>query len=450
MAKSRREFLSIGCRSVSALGMVGAFARFGTMNLMAQSADYKALVCVFLFGGNDGNNMIVPVDSNGYQQYSKVRGALALPQSSLLPIASSGSSAYGLHPSMPELQPLFQQSKMAAVANVGMLVQPTTKSQYQQAQVNLPGDLFNHAGQQSQWQSSYANSSAQTGWGGRLADQICGAYPSASGFPIACSVAGNTLMLLGQASQPAGIQPGDALAPLSANGTDAGVAREAAMQQLLTFNSGLTLVQSANSVTSNSLKVNQVLNDAIQSSSPITTAFPSTDIGQQLQQVAQIIQARSALGMRRQIFFCSLGGFDTHYNQLLYQQQALAQLSPALRAFYDATGELGVANQVTTFTESEFGRTFNPSSGAGSDHAWGNHHLVMGGAVKGGQIYGTFPQLALNGPDDANGRGVWIPTTAMDQYGATLASWFGLSGSSLKTVFPNLANFSAQNLGFLG
>ena len=451
MAHSRRNFLRSSCKSVAALGLTGAFGRFGAMNLMAQSSDYRALVCIFLLGGNDGNNLIVPLDSTRFQQYSNVRGQLALSQASLLPVtALTGSAPYGLHPAIPELQSIFNQKKLAFVANVGMLVQPTTQAQYQHQTAKIPTDLFNHGGQQSQWQTSTPNSTAQTGWGGRAADQMYTAYGSSSGFPIACSVAGNSIMLTGQSQQAASIFPGSPLTTSGSDGSAAAVARDTALQQLLMFNSGLSVVQAASAQMTSALQVDSVLAAAVASSSPLSTVFPATTLGQQLQQVAQIIQVRSQLGMRRQIFFCSLNGFDTHSNQLSDHQSLLVSLSQGMSAFYKATQELGVSQQVTTFTESEFGRTLQPSSNLGTDHAWGSHQMVMGDGVVGGDMYGTFPQLILNGPDDATGRGAWIPTTSVDQFGATLATWFGLPSLSLNTVFPNLLNFLTPKLGFLG
>jgi uncharacterized protein (DUF1501 family) len=217
----------------------------------------------------------------------------------------------------------------------------------------------------------------------------------------------------------------------------------------MTFNSGLSLVQAANSQTTSAIQIDSVVNTALLGAPAITIPFPNTSLGQQLQQVAQLLSIRTQLGSRRQIFFCSLGGFDTHTGQIYNQQNALQPLSQAMLAFYTATQELGISSQVTTFTESEFGRTLQPSSGYGSDHGWGSHHMVMGDAVKGGDVYGAFPQLVLGGPNDANARGIWIPTTAVDQYGATLASWFGLPANKLNSVFPNLPNFATSNLGFV-
>jgi len=219
---------------------------------------------------------------------------------------------------------------------------------------------------------------------------------------------------------------------------------------MLTTQTGVSLVQAANSTVSNSISDAAALAAALAKSTKLKTVFPATGLGAQLQQVAEIIQVQSELGMERQIFFCSLGGFDTHAGELETHDSLYPQLSPALAAFYAATQELNLAQNVTTFTESDFSRTFQPTTADGSDHAWGSHHLVLGGAVKGGQIFGKFPAFQLGGPNDADTRGRWIPTTSIDQYGATLCSWFGIPPSALATVFPNLANFPTANLGFLG
>jgi uncharacterized protein (DUF1501 family) len=219
---------------------------------------------------------------------------------------------------------------------------------------------------------------------------------------------------------------------------------------LLTFDSGLSMVQAANAETGQAVKFATVLSSALKNIPPLQTTFPGDYLGQQLQQVAQVISARSALGVQRQIFFCAVGGFDTHADQLPQQVQLLSSVSKGMSAFYQATQELGVANEVTTFTLSEFGRTLEPGSNGGSDHAWGAHQLILGGAVKGNAIYGKFPTLVLSGPDDADQNGRWIPTTALDQYAATLATWFGVGATNLPAIFPNLVNFTSGNLGFLG
>ena len=443
---SRRGFLKMGCSSIAALGATCTLGRFGVINALAQSTGYRALVCIFLYGGNNGNQMLVPLDAR-YNDYATVRGNMAIAQNALLPIATASAGPFGLHPSLTEIQQLYNGGTAAIVANVGMLIQPTTRAQYQASSVALPDCLYSHYDQLAQNQSAIGSAlEASTGWGGRIADIV---QPSGASFPVGLSMAGNILFLGGKATSPATLIPGGSLTLSGSTGTPGANARDAAMQQLLGFDSGLMLVQAANTVTQNGVAFNQSLNAAIAAATPLSTTFPNTDLGIQLQQIAQIIQVRATLGVSNQIFFASLGGFDTHVDELNSQGGQLTQLSQALNAFYNATGELGVADAVTTFTQSDFSRTLQPNTKGGSDHAWGNHQIVVGGAVKGGNLYGTFPTLALSGPDDAIDRGVWIPTTSIDQYAATLASWFGLNSSNVQSVFANLKNFSTQNLGFV-
>jgi len=438
--------LKAGCSSIAALGATCAMGRFGLINALAQSTGYRALVCIFLYGGNNGNQTLVPMDAR-YNDYATVRGNLAIAQNALLPIATATAGPFGLHPSLTEIQQLYNSGAAAIVANVGTLIQPTTRAQYQTLNVPLPDCLYSHYDQQAQNQSAIGSAlNANTGWGGRIADLV---QPTGAAFPVGMSVAGNVLYLDGKTAAPATIIPGASLTVSGSIGTAGANARDAAMQQLLGFDSGLTLVQAANGVMQNGLTMNQSLNAAFAGAPPMSTTFPNTDLGAQLQQIAQIIQVRATLGVTNQIFFASLGGFDTHVDELNQQGGSLTELSQAVNAFYDATAELGVANVVTTFTQSDFSRTLQPNTKGGSDHAWGNHQIVIGGAVKGGNLYGTFPTLALSGPDDAIDRGVWIPTTSIDQYAATLASWFGLNSTNLQAVFANLKNFSAQNLGFV-
>jgi uncharacterized protein (DUF1501 family) len=264
-------------------------------------------------------------------------------------------------------------------------------------------------------------------------------------------VGGNNLFTTGAQTNPATVTAGQVLGLQGFNTSASSVARLTALQSLLTFDNGVSLVQASNSIASSGLNQAALLNQALAGAKALTTVFPNTSLGQQLSQVAKIINARGALGMRRQIFFAYLGGFDTHDLELNDQGTGLAQVSQAMKAFYDATAEMGTADQVVTFTESDFGRTLQPSGGStlGTDHAWGSHHFVMGGAVKGGDIYGAFPTLQLSGPDDANNRGVWIPTTSLDQYGASLATWFGVDRAKLGQVFPNLTNFKTSLPAFL-
>ena len=464
MATSRRKFIECTCKSIAALGLGSAFSRFGLLNAYAQGiTDYKALVCIFLFGGNDGNNLVVPFDTTGYNTYSMLRGGslgLAIPQTNLLPVTlasfASSPSQFSLHPSLPEIQQLVNTNKVVAIqANVGPLVMPTTRAQYQARTVPLPSNLFSHSDQQREWQTSSASSLQSTGWGGKIADLMASADAGAQ-YPTVVSLAGAPVFCNGAQTFPATVVPGNASNPGVAcspgSSTSDCSARATAMQQLLTFDTGVTLIQADSQITSRAFLYSQLLSSALTGLPALSTVFPATSLGGQLKQVAQIIQARAALGLKRQIFFCSLGGFDTHSSQGTLtgaQPNLLIQVSKAMSAFYAATQELGVATSVTTFTLSDFGRTLQNNTNGGSDHAWGNHQLIMGGSVIGGDMYGTFPTLALAGPDDAGSNGRWLPSTSLDQYGATLASWFGVAATDLPTVFPNLNNFTVKNLGFI-
>jgi uncharacterized protein (DUF1501 family) len=447
---NRRDFLKTTCCSAAAGFAAASFSRFGLVNALAQTAtDYKALVCVFLFGGNDSNNMIIPYDSAGYNAYKSARAGLALAQGSLLPVTPpSIGSPFAFHPRFTGMQSLFNSKNLAVLANVGTLVQPTTASQFQKGSAPLPMNLFSHSDQEAQMQTAILDRVADTGWAGRTADKIQSIYGGT--FPIIISLAGTNIFCEGvvaQAIQSNG-NPTQLLNGFG-GGTDSN-ARLAALQSLLTFDTGLSLIQAASTTTGNAIQNGQALAAALATGTPLATQFPKNSyLASQLQQVAKIIQVRAALGLQRQIFFVSMGGFDTHTGQLPQQDSLFNDLSASLSAFYQATVEMGVASSVTTFSLSDFGRTYSPNSD-GTDHAWGSHHLVMGGAVKGGDFYGTFPTLAVNGPDDATGQGRWVPTTSIDQYAATLASWFGVAATDLPTICPNLANFTAPTLGIMG
>lgn len=445
---SRRGFIQVGAATVGSL----ALRPFGLLPALAQSgADYRALVCVFLFGGNDSNNSVIPMDDASYQAYMSIRAGLALSGSDLTaPVTSVSGAPYAFHAKLAELASLFSSKELAVAANVGSLVQPLTRDQYQSNQAPVPLNLFSHSDQQLQWQTSLAQGHSPTGWAGRAADYIAGQGLNSSSFPVFMSMAGNSLEGSGVATQPVAISPGQSLALAGFTDSTASQARLSALNTLLTTDTGASLVQATNHTLANSISDAKTLEAALAKAAPFKTQFPKTGLGAQLEQVAQIIQVASYIGMRRQIFFCSLGGFDTHANELTTHNNLYPQLSPALAAFYDATQEIGMAQNVTTFTESDFSRTFQPTTSGGTDHAWGSHHLVLGGAVQGGQIYGKFPAFELGGPDDADVRGRWIPTTSIDQYGATLCSWFGIPDGALANVFPNFANFGSKKIGFLG
>jgi uncharacterized protein (DUF1501 family) len=416
------------------------------MPAMAQSApNYRALVCVFLFGGNDGNNMIIPLDGARYGAYQTMRPNIALAQATLLPVAAGGA-AYGLHPRLTNIQRLYNQQKAAMVFNVGTLVQPTTKATLNSA--TLPRNLYSHSDQTSQWQTANPTVAGGTGWGGRIADLLSGA--NASTFPMGVSVNGSATLVQGVTTRPINLTPGTALGLQRFGDSNAMNAREEGLQQLLTFDTGMQMIGAASGVMASAVKGAREINAALASGAPLTTVFPQTGLGRQLQQVATVMRVRQALGMNKQIFFCGMGGFDNHSDQLPAHDNLLGQLDAALGAFYTSLEQdLQLANETTVFTESEFGRTGNPSSSNGSDHAWGSHHFVFGGSVKGGAAYGTFPVHALSGPDDAGNRGLWIPSTGLDQYAATMGAWFGLGSGDMSTVFPNLRNFTNPNLGFM-
>ena len=446
MRANRRSFIKYA--SLAAAGNAAGLRPFGLLNSLAQSpTDYKALVCIFLFGGNDANNTLIQFDTAGYGNYSTVRGPLAIPQAQLLQLSGSASN-FALNPNLPDVQTLFNNKNAALVANVGTLIEPTTRAQYM-AGATVPTNLFSHTDQQLEWQNAAQSAQTSTGWAGRIADTISGSYNGNSKIPMITSVAGDTLFCNGTASTPVSVSPGNVGGASCSEGTTECAAQQTTAQALLSFSSGLSLVTADNSITTNAYAYAHTLSDAVQSVSPLQTVFPTAGLGPQLKQIAQLIQVRAALGVSRQIFFAGIGNFDTHSDQLPLQGALLAQLSPALAAFYQATQELGVQNNVTSFTMSDFSRTFQPNSNTGTDHAWGSHHIVMGGAVKGGQLYGTFPNLTLNGPDDSGSNGRWVPTTASVQYAATLASWFGVSAAQMPTIFPNIGAFSTTDLGFI-
>jgi uncharacterized protein (DUF1501 family) len=446
--RSRRDFLRVGGRTLATMGAAAALGQAGLMTARAQSSsDYKALVCIFLFGGNDANNMLVPNDTATYANYQKIRQNLALPQGSLVAIHDAASNAnYGLHPSFAPVGALYNSSKrLALVANVGTLVQAVPRGSNgmpQLSSVPLPVNLYSHSDQQNEWQNAMPQGGSTTGWSGRLADKVAGI--SGTLVPPCISISGNSLQLIGANTQPSTVNTSNF--GLTAPASDPG---STALGSMLSLSSGVTLIQAAQNSLKDAIGVAQAVNAAVAGSSSLGVTFANTDIGTQLGQVAKLIQVRAALGATRQIFFCSQGGYDTHSNQLATQVTLYTNLANALASFDQAMGQLNVQNNVTTFTESDFSRTFQPNGNAGTDHGWGSHALVMGGAVNGGNLYGTFPTLTLGGPDDSGTRGTWVPSMSEDQYAGALAKWFGLGQGDLDYVFPNLHSFGYQTPAFV-
>ena len=447
---SRREFLRHASRLSAVAGTPFALNLLAAGAASAQSVvDHKALVCIFLAGGNDQSNTVVPRSGSSYASYQQGRPTLALAAADLLPINPTGFSgpALGLHPSLSALHPLFAQQRLALVANVGTLTVPITKAQWNAGNptVPVPIQLFSHSDQQGAWQTGLPDRASQTGWQGRMGDLLASAYNAGSQVSMAMSVAGNNLMQAGNSTIQYQLTTDGAVrvaGPILYSNLGA-----AAMRQLMTESRAHLLEGELNRISARAISSEAIVSSALSGVS-VPTTFPATGIGRQLQMVARMIAARAALGQRRQMFFVQHGGYDFHDNLLTDQATKLRELGDAMAAFYQATAALGVENQVTTFTASDFGRAFQ-HNGRGSDHGWGGHHFVMGGAVQGNRVYGQFPTVALNGPEDS-GRGALIPTTSVDEYAGTLARWFGVSQSNLSLVLPNIGRFASSNLGFRG
>ncbi len=455
------------CRAVGTTGLLSALSSLRLMGAAASPAngprvpstaaavapDFKALVCVFLQGGNDANNMIVPTGS-GYAAYAAARANLALPGGALVGLSpkSGDGRTFGLHPAMGDIGTLFAQGRAAVLANVGTLVYPTTLDQYRARSVPLPPQLFSHSDQTVQWQHSVPDRPSGTGWGGRIADLV-NAFNANNQISMSISLAGTNVFQVGSRVAQYAVSTNGAV---TFDGKTGGNNPLSFAAQRDTFRQAHTsLFDSAFAgIADGALASGDFLNTVLAAAPALTTVFPATNLGNQLRMVARLISVASSLNLKRQVFFVQLGGWDTHAAQLdqanpLTGTHAalLQQVSQALRAFYNATVEIGAAEQVTAFTASDFGRTYR-SNGEGSDHGWGNHQLVVGGAVKGGDIYGRMPNLTVNGPDDT-GQGRWIPTTSVDEYAATLATWFGVSATDLPVVLPNIGRFAKPQLGFL-
>lgn len=473
---TRRDFLrQAACAAVGTISVATTIRDLRFISAAAAQdafSDYKALVCIFLSGGNDSNNLVVPRLTTEYNNYASIRQNLALPRDALHPLNSvvSDGREYGLHPRCDKLHTLFNEKKLALVFNVGPLLYPMTRDQYRSNSLPRPPQLFSHSDQVTHWQTSLADQPPRTGWGGRIADllhpgqlDLVNGVPSAQSARIAMctSLAGANTFEVGGTFQQYHVSTSGAVLLSGVDNT-----RLQAVKDILS----IPTVQVNNlqrrayaDVVQGAIETGQVLNSAISntsSSSFFTVPFPATSLGNQLKMVARLIEGRgpAELNMKRQIFFCSVGGYDTHTAQVGNtaaptdptvgpHANLLNEVSEAMFAFQRAMEQIGVGDGVTCFTASDFGRTF-PTNGQGSDHGWGSHHLVMGGGVRGQQTYGAFPIQQINGPDDTS-TGRWIPRIAVDQYAATLARWFGVSNTYMNTVFPNIGRFQTADLGFM-
>lgn len=407
---------------------------------------YRALVCVFLFGGNDSLNLLVPRSGAAYAEYQQSRQNLAIAADQLLPItpAIGDGNQYGLHPAVGGLQSLFESGNAAFVANVGPLVQPVTRAQYLAGSATLPPQLFSHNDQQDQWHTLKGRTLSKTGWAGRIADQVQPAL-AAQRLPLNVSLRGTIVFQAGASTVPYTLGTNGAPELTGINNANAlSAMRKSAFESLLAQSHPSIFARSFATVQQRAISTAGVVNAALAGAPAITTAFPASGLGAQLAMVARMIAVRAELGMSRQVFFVSTGGFDTHDDQVADQPALLGDVSDSLKAFYDATVELGVSDRVVSFTQSDFGRTLT-SNGDGTDHGWGGHQVVVGDLAGGRQIHGQFPRLAINGPDDTTG-GRLIPTTSADQYAATLARWFGLSDAQVDAVAPSFVNFGRQYL----
>ena len=458
---NRRNFMQLsgGCATLSSTSLLSTLVNLKLTNTaIANGGDlngYKSMVCIFLLGGVDSFNVLAPFEDNEYTDYSNARSNLALPKDQLLEVGTTSGRKFGVHPGMPEIRDLYNDNKLAFVANVGSLVEPTTLANYDN--VKKPLGLYSHSDLIRHWQTSVPESRTQvTGWAGRMADMLNDTVNQHPAIGMNISLSGLNTFETGTSIVPYVVQSGGASALSGYGGTGTGLG---GMYTRFTDNAlsetyGDLLEKSYAGVRRQSIQAAIDFNsstDAVE----LNTAFPDSGLGSRLKMIAQAIGARQSLQQSRQIFFVSIGGWDHHDNVIDNQAGMLPMVSQAMKAFYDATVELGVSNEVVTFTASDFGRTLS-SNGNGSDHAWGGNQLVMGGGVAGGDVYGSYPTSLALGNNLDTGRGRLIPTTSVDEYNAELACWFGVQNNSdLQDVLPNIRNFYSETssqppVGFMG
>ena len=455
---TRRKFLKHSGIATAALmgnAHLSALASSNIQNTNAQGGgDYKALVCVLLAGGADSFNMLVPTDNTYYAQYQKTRTDLALPQNTLLALndANNNGRTLGLHPQMTGIQSLFNEGKLAFLSNVGTLVEPTTTASLANYSAKLPLGLYSHNDQISQWQTALPDARSGTGWGGRMAD-LMSTQNANQRISMSVSTAGANDFQAGRLTDYFSVIPGDNPTPVLTAKQDYDADVGQAIDQIY-GNSGFNNVfrRAYGKVFNEAISANDEFAAAVKSAQSISTQFANDEFSQQMKSVAKTIAANQSLGMKRQTFFVTYGGWDHHDETIANMERMVKVLNDGLLAFQTAVQELGMEQNVTTFTASDFGRTLS-SNGRGSDHAWGGNAMIMGGAVKGGKVYGEYPSLELGNPLDT-GRGVLMPTTSLDLYFAELALWFGIPNTILPDILPNVGRFYDVNskqapLGFM-
>lgn len=456
--RSRRRFLlDLGCASLgtttlfSSLAHLSAFSSASAQTLdtgvTGGADDYRALVCVLLAGGNDSFNMLVPTSPNEYSDYSAIRGDLALAQSSLLPISATntGDRTFAVHPGMSQVQKLFNQGNLAFLSNVGTLVEPLTLHQYNNGSARVPLGLFSHADQIDQWQTAMPDRRSATGWGGRLADVLSGLNADQR-ISMNISIAGSNVFQTGDETVEFSLSPSGPVDIVGYGGTSLfDQLRTSSIDSMMNEKYRNILETAYGQRFKKAISDNRFFGDAINATPSPATSFSTNPLSSSLAMVARTMAARSHLGHQRQTFFVILGGWDHHDEVLNSQGAMLPMVSTALAEFYQSTVDLGLQNNVTTFTISDFGRTLT-SNGRGSDHGWGGNQMVMGGAVKGGKIYGEYPRLFAGNNLDT-GRGRLLPTTAVDEMFAELALWLGADASALDMVLPNVNRFYDSNSG---
>ncbi len=439
----RRGFLKLGVQSGMAVASAPLLFSTTARQAFASASDpYKALVLIELYGGNDANNLIIPIDSSEYAQYQQARSVLALAQDAIIPLnGTSGTPNYGLHWALPNLATLYNNRKALVVSNIGPLRQPLTKQQLLANLSLAPSSLFSHAAGRAQWECASADDNPQLGWGGRVADLLTA---QSGQLPPVLNAGLDAVFTVGQSVQGVSMQASNgSFVPVPAGLNTAMVnfaQRDCqSANQLVAHTAQLRLA---------SMQQQTILQSALQAGSSLSTTFSTTAFGNVMKAIAQVINGRSALGASRQIFFCQQGSYDSHTTQIQGQADNFLDLDTNIGFFMQALAEMGLSDKVLLCTHSDFGRSCQANTAAGTDHGWGSHHIVVGGGIRGGQILGAMPDLELGGTCDFNGDGIWIPTTAVTQLTAGVASWMGLNASQVSSVFPDLGNFPAGALSF--